>query len=101
MFFLRAIEHSSRNEWAGYILTVTLAVYTHFFSVLVLGAHWVWLVLVRRRNIPWRGLLVAVLAISMLLVPLAIFALARGTGPLSGIPRTRPQEAYNIFYSLV
>src|SRR5205823_2018804 len=101
MFFLRAIEHSSRNEWAGYILTATLAVYTHFFSVLVLGAHWVWLVLVRRRNIPWRGFLVAVLAISMLLVPLAIFALASGTGQISWIPRTRPQDAYNLFYSLV
>ena len=101
LFFLRAIEHSSRNEWAGYILTATLAVYTHFFSVLVLGAHWVWLVLVRRRNIPWRGFLVAVLAISMLLVPLAIFALARGTGPLSGIAKTRPHDVYLLFYSLV
>jgi mannosyltransferase len=101
LFFLRAIEHSSRNEWAGYILTATLAVYTHFFSVLVLGAHWVWLVLVRRRNIPWRGLLVAVLAISVLLVPLAIFALARGTGQISWIPRTRPHDAYNLFNSLV
>jgi len=101
LFFLRAIEHSSRNEWAGYILTATLAVYTHFFSVLVLGAHWVWVILVRRRNIPWRGLLVAVLAISMLLVPLAIFALARGTGPLSGIAKTRPHDVYLLFYSLV
>jgi len=101
LFFLRAIEHSSRNEWAGYILTATLAVYTHFFSVLVLGAHWVWLILVRRRNIPWRGFLVAVLAISMLLVPLAIFALARGTGPLSGIAKTRPHDVYLLFNSLV
>ncbi len=101
LFFLRAIEHSSRNEWAGYILTATLAVYTHFFSVLVLAAHWVWLVLVRRRNIPWRGLLVAVLAISVLLVPLAIFALARGTGQISWIAKTRPEDAYNLFNSLV
>src|SRR5436309_7711500 len=101
LFFLRAIEHSSRNEWAGYILTATLAVYTHFFSVLVLGAHLVWLVLVRRRNIPWRGLLVAVLAISMLLVPLAVFALAWGTGPISWIAKTRPHHAYNLFNSLV
>jgi mannosyltransferase len=101
LFFLRAIEHSSRNEWAGYILSGTLAVYTHFFSVLVLGAHWGWLVFVRRRNIPWRGLLVTVLAISMLLVPLAIFVLSRGTGQISWIPRTRPHDAYNLFNSLV
>jgi uncharacterized membrane protein len=100
LFFLRAIEHSSRNDWVGYILTATLAVYTHFFSVLVLGAHWVWLILVRRRNIPWRGFLVAVLAISMLLVPLAIFALVRGTGQISWIPKTRPQDAFNLFNSL-
>ena len=101
LFFLRAIEHSSRNEWAGYILTATLAVYTHFFSVLVLEAHWVWLILVRRRNIPWRGFLVAVLAIGMLLVPLAIFALTRGKGEMSWIPRTRPHDAYRLFNSLV
>src|SRR5947207_6075883 len=101
LFFLRAIEHSSRNEWAGYILTATLAAYTHFFSVLVLGAHWVWLLSVRRRNIPWRGFLVAVLAISMLLVPLAIFALASGTRQISWIPRTRPHDAYWLFNSLV
>jgi len=101
LFFLRAIEHSSRNDWAGYILTATLAVYTHFFSVLVLGSHWVWLILVRRRNIPWRGFLVAVLAIGMLLVPLAIFALARGTGQISWIPRTRPHDVYWLFNSLV
>ena len=101
LFFLRAIEHSSRNEWAGYILTAALAVYTHFFSVLVLEAHWVWLILVRRRNIPWRGFLVAVLAISMLLVPLVIFALTRGKGEMSWIPRTRPHDAYRLFNSLV
>ena len=101
LFFLRAIEHPSRNEWAGYILTATLAVYTHFFSVLVLGAHWVWLLSVRRRNIPWRGFLVAVLAISMLLVPLAIFALASGTRQISWIPRTRPHDVYWLFNSLV
>jgi len=35
------------------------------------------------------------------LVPLAIFALARGTGPLSGIAKTRPQDAYNLFNSFV
>jgi mannosyltransferase len=101
LFFLEAIEHSSRNEWTGYILTATLAIYTHFFSVLVLGAQWVWLVLVRRRNTPWRGLLVAVLAISTLSVPLAIFALARGAVQISWIPRTRPHDVYNLFNSLV
>jgi len=57
--------------------------------------------LVRRRNIPWRGFLVAVLAIGMLLVPLAIFALARGTGQISWIPRTRPHDVYWLFNSLV
>src|SRR5437588_8411425 len=37
----------------------------------------------------------------MLLLPLAIFALARGTGQISWIPRTRPHDAYNLFNSLV
>src|SRR5438046_9112506 len=37
----------------------------------------------------------------MLLVPPAIFALARGTGPLSGIAKTRPHDVYLLFYSLV
>jgi uncharacterized membrane protein len=102
LFFLRAIERQSRNDWAGYILTGTLAVYTHLFSVLVLGAQWVWLLLVRRRNIPWRGFLVAVFAISMLSVPLAIFAVTGGyVGEIAYTPRTSPHAAYNVLSSLV
>lgn len=36
----------------------------------------------------------------MLLVPLAIFALVRGTGQISWIPKTRPHDAFNLFNSL-
>jgi 4-amino-4-deoxy-L-arabinose transferase-like glycosyltransferase len=101
LFFLRAIEHSSPNEWAGYILTGTLAVYTHFFGLLVLGAHCASLVLVRPRNTPWRRLLISFLVTGALLVPLAIYVLARGTGQISWVSRVRLRDAYNLFDSFV
>ena len=100
LFFLRAIEDSSRIEWAGYILTATLAVYAHSFGLLVLGAHCASLVLVRPRNIPWRGLLVSALVIGVLLVPLAIFALTRGPGQISWVSRVGPYDVYYLFASL-
>jgi mannosyltransferase len=101
LFFLRAIERPSRNNWAGYILTSTLAIYTHFFSLLVLGGQWVWLLSVRRPKIPWRGFLVGVFAIGMLSVPLALYAVTRGTSQISWIPRTTPHDVYWLFNSLV
>jgi uncharacterized membrane protein len=100
-YFLRAIEHSSRMEWAAYILTATLAVYSHFFGLLVLGAHCASLMLVRPRTIPWRRLLVSFFTIGVLSIPLAIFALGRGTGQIAWVPRVVPHDAYDLFGSLV
>ena len=100
LYFLKAIEHSSRMGWAAYILTATLAVYCHFFGLLVLEAHCAALILVRPRSIPWRPLLVSFFVIGVLLVPLAIFALGRGTGQIAWVPRVVPHDVYDLFGSL-
>ena len=38
-FFWRALEDGKRRSWIGYILTTALALYTHLFAVLILGAQ--------------------------------------------------------------
>src|SRR5579863_4042265 len=40
LFFLMALERPARRRWAGYVACSVLAVYSHFFAVLVLAAQW-------------------------------------------------------------
>jgi mannosyltransferase len=77
LLLVRLLQRPTRADWLGYVLSGTLAVYAHFFGVLVLMAHAVSLVSLRRRDVPWRRLLAAALAMGVLCVPLVLF-LARG-----------------------
>jgi mannosyltransferase len=82
LFFVRAIEEGARRDWIGYVVASVLAVYTHFFGGLVLGAQWASLTFLRRRDVPWRSLALSVATIGALLLPLAVFFL---TAPLDNV----------------
>jgi len=99
LFFIRAIERQSRAAWAGYVLTGTLAVYSHFLAVLVLGAHLASLVALRPRDVPWRRLVVSICMMGLFLVPLAIFVFTRDHGQLGSVPKFRPSDVYSLFDS--
>jgi mannosyltransferase len=100
LFFVRAIEHRSRNDWAGYVLTSALAVYSHFFGVLVLAAQWASVAFLQPREVPWRRLLLSILMICILLLPLAFFAFTRDTGQLAWVSKTSIYDVYDLFNSL-
>jgi mannosyltransferase len=99
LFFARAVQNQSRNEWVGYILTSTLAVYTHFFAVLVLGAQWASLVFLRPQDVNWRRLLVSISVIGFLLLPLAVFVLTRDTGQIAWVSKPTIYDIYGLFNS--
>ena len=40
-FFVSGIESGRRRDWNWYIAASSLAIYAHFFAVLVVVAHWV------------------------------------------------------------
>lgn len=81
---LVAHERKSRGLWAAYAVTMSLAVYAHFFALFVVIAHALTLLFRERRLAP----LVPVYgAIAVLVSPLLVFALTRDSGQLSWIPR--------------
>jgi mannosyltransferase len=100
LFFIRAMENGSRHDWIGYVLTSTLAVYAHFFGVLVLGAQWISIVLLRPRDVPWRKLLISVSVIGIFLLPLAVFVLTKDTGQVAWISKPRIYDIYGLLDSL-
>jgi mannosyltransferase len=100
LFFIRAIEHQSRHDWIGYVLTSTLAVYAHFFGVLVLGAQWISIALLRPRDVPWKKLLISISLIGTFLLPLAVFVLTRDTGQVAWVSKPGIYDVYGLLDSL-
>jgi mannosyltransferase len=100
LFFIRAIEHQSRYDWMGYVLASTLAVYAHFFGVLVLGAQWISIILLRPREVPWRKLLISISVIGTFLLPLAVFVLTRDTGQVAWVSKPGIYDIYGLLDSL-
>lgn len=85
LYFLKLLEIPSRRNRIAYVLLSSLAVYAHFFSGLMLLAHWLSLRLPGSPVLPdpkkvWTPIAVAV-------SPIVIFVATTGAGPLSWIPR--------------
>lgn len=98
-FFVKAIERNSRTDWAGYVLAAALAVYSHFFGVLIVGAQLASLVLLPAKEVPWKRLLVSISAMGLLLLPVATFVFTRDQGQLGSVPKLRPSDIYSLFES--
>ena len=84
LLLVRAVERPTGRAWAAYALVGSLAVYAHFYGVLVLAAQWLSLVPLlwrRQDSLPWRPVLTAALLTGVLLSPLALFLLS---GRLAG-----------------
>lgn len=78
-----------RPQWsrvAGYAVMAVLAVYVHFFSVLVLGAHLVSVLFTERRLVPVRQLVVAYASVALASIPLLGFTLVNNVGQIDWIP---------------
>ncbi|HEV2114617.1 MAG TPA: glycosyltransferase family 39 protein, partial [Terriglobales bacterium] len=87
LFFLAAIEKPTPRRWTGYLAFSVLAIYSHFFAVLVVVAHWAAFYFLRadeRLAVEFRR---SLKIIGLLFLPPAIFIVSRGTGPLSWIAR--------------
>jgi len=89
--FLRQPTH--RNRW-GYVLASILAVYAHFYALLLLAAHWLvvrWLGTPRTREDSRTEISSALrrawITIGVAILPLLIFIAKTGAGPIRWIPR--------------
>ena len=83
-FFARALEEE--RCWRWYTLFSVLAIYAHFFAVLVVVAQGVF-----AWQTPHKGRFVAAAKkIGIFTLPIWLFIATTGTGPIGWIPRPRP-----------
>lgn len=96
-FLIRALEHPSRRDMAGYVTASIFAIYSHFFAALVLLAQWVSLAIPKPRRAPLEALLISVAAIGCLSLPLGFFAVTRDFGQVSWIVRPTLEDVTKFF----
>jgi mannosyltransferase len=73
LLLIRGVERPSWTNWAAYVILSTLAVYTHFYSGLVLLAHAISLLFLSPGALPWKGLVPSAAIIGVLSFPAAYF----------------------------
>jgi mannosyltransferase len=104
-FLIRSMERpSSGVNWAGYIVTSTLAVFAHPFALLVGLAQVSSLVFLPRRDVPWGKLFASGIIIGVALFPILGNAVGDLVGPnaaidsqaLGWVPETSLEEIYNF-----
>lgn len=105
-FFLSAIDHGRRRDWNWYIIAGSLAIYAHFFAVLVVVAHWVALRVMaqagakaysQEARAQFRR---AARLIALWTAPIWIFIATTGAGPIAWIPRPGPGDIVGLLKKL-
>jgi mannosyltransferase len=84
-FFVAELQAPSRSHRVGYVVASALAVYAHYFAVLVLLAQLLTLVAVRRRGALTREWLTVGAAVLALCAPAAVVLMRAGTASISWI----------------
>ena len=100
MFFVSGIQRPTQRAWTAYVITTTLAVYAHFFGVLVLAAHWISTQFIRRRDVPWGAFVKSTCVIGALLVPVGIFLFTKDQGQVDWVSRVGPEAIGRALTSL-
>jgi mannosyltransferase len=99
--FVRAMGDPSVRNWAWYCLTASAAFYAHFFSLLVIVAHFCSILWVpNRRSLPWKRYIAAGLVFAALTSPLLVFIKTRNAGQLSWVQKPTMNSAYVAFETL-
>lgn len=92
-FLVSGMESGRRGDWNWYIVFSSLAIYAHFFAVLVVIAHWVALRLTSRIGVVAPGKEIrpqfrrAARLVAVWTAPIWIFIATTGAGPIAWIPR--------------
>jgi mannosyltransferase len=96
-FFLRAIEEKGLWTAAAYVVISACALYTHFFAALVFCAQVASLRWLPAKQVPWRRLAMAYLALAATAVPIAIYIVKNDVGQLYWVQPTTASEIYKLF----
>ena len=109
-FLIAFLREPRRRNWAGYVVVSILAVYAHFYALLLIVVHWLalhWLAL------HWLGsdgygagktvsgqLRRAWVAIGVAVLPLLVFAAKTGAGPIRWIQRPGLRDVLEFYEHL-
>jgi mannosyltransferase len=110
-FFVRAVENQQRRDWNWYVATGSLAIYAHFFAVLVVVAQGISLC-VRNPSfessagkaslglpaapISTRSFRQAARRIALWTLPVWLFIGTTGAGPVAWVPRPRAADLHTF-----
>lgn len=100
-FFVRAIESSGNRDYIAYAVISALAVFSHFFALLLVAAQWMSLLALPHERIRSRQLLLAAFLFAVLAAPALFFILGRDTGQLAWVAKPSLREVQRFGYFLV
>ena len=100
LLLLRTLQQPSLFNWSGYAIVTALAVYSHFFAVLVIIAQVFALLFPAVDNRKWNFLLKAVLLLAVLLTPIAIFLARTPRLGLTWVPALSSRRIFDLLYFL-
>jgi len=104
VFLVLCLMQPSRRNWRGYVVASVMAVYSHFYALLLIACHW----LALKKNRPsatgseesagqlpkaWKTIAIAV-------SPLLIFVAKTGAGPIRWIQRPGLRTLLEFFENL-
>jgi mannosyltransferase len=92
-----------RRNRLGYVIVSLLAVYAHFYALLLLAAHWLalrWLFKTRSGSPLSAQLRRAWITIGLAVLPLLIFVAKTGAGPIRWIQRPSLHDVFEFYSEL-
>lgn len=96
LFFVRAVEEGGPRTWIVYALMASLAVYCHWYAVLIIVAQWLAILFLPRTRIPWKPLSATALLVAALLGPAIYYVVRHNVGHFDWIERPRLIELYHL-----
>ena len=102
-FLIAFLEDPSRRNQLGYVSASSLAVYAHFYALLLVVAQWMaWRLGNTDLSSPQRPVQMrrAWIAIGLVALPLLVFVAKTGAGPIRWIPRPRVHDVLAFYEHL-
>jgi len=106
-FLISLLGTTTRRKWLGYVIVSILAVYAHFYALLLVAAQWLavkWLGNLRKsedqtaaRSVQLRQ---AWIVIGLAALPLLVFVAKTGAGPIRWIPRPGARDVLEFYEHL-
>ena len=103
-FLVSYLREPTRRNWLGYIVVSILAVYSHFYALLLVATHW----LAMRTFAPFEKIAEetssqlrrAWIAIGLAVLPLLVFVAKTGAGPIRWITRPSLRDLFEFYEHL-